>query len=125
MEEGSMVFGPCTVHPLDYINTIQWLRISFFDFLPSKMGPISCPNIFVSNYHYSLPNKLLERSFHLPHDGSLKSSVAHIYGEATLRYEGLCIKNAKLFPRSPSCGAGSKILIDYSLFPLISNQSTR
>jgi hypothetical protein len=59
------------------------------------MGQIGCPKILVSNYQYSLPNKLLERSFHLPHDGSLKSSVAHIYREAILRYERR-IRNDKL-----------------------------
>jgi hypothetical protein len=37
------------------------------------MGPISCPETSVCNYHCSLRNNLEERSFHLIRGGSLKS----------------------------------------------------
>jgi hypothetical protein len=40
---------------------------------PVKMGPISCPETSVRNYHYSLRNNPEERSSQLLHGGSLKS----------------------------------------------------
>jgi len=67
----------------------------FFVFRPSKTGPIGCPRTSARSYLYSLPNNSAEWSFHLPRCGSLKSRLAHIYGEATLRYSRLCTKKAK------------------------------
>jgi len=40
------------------------------------MGPISCPEISVRNYHYSLRNDPEERSSQLFRGGSLKSRIA-------------------------------------------------
>jgi len=40
-----------------------------------KMGPISCPETSVRNYHYSLRNSPEDRSYHLLRGGSLKSRM--------------------------------------------------
>jgi len=41
---------------------------------------------FGTNHHYSLRNKPKERSSHLLRGRSLKSRIAHLYWEATLRF---------------------------------------
>jgi hypothetical protein len=62
-------------------NLLPWIppppssrvkKSKYFIFLPLKMGPISCPETSVRNYHYTLRSNLEERSYHLLRGGSLK-----------------------------------------------------
>ena len=50
------------------------------------MGPMGCPEKSIRHYHYPLRNNPGKSSSHLLSRGSLKSSIVHLYGVATLHY---------------------------------------
>jgi hypothetical protein len=47
-------------------------KVTFWILDPLKMGPISCPETSVRNYHYSLRNNSEERSSHLLRGSGVK-----------------------------------------------------
>ena len=50
------------------------------------MGLMGCPEKSIRNCHYPLRNNPGKSSSHLLSRGSLKSSIVHLYGVATLHY---------------------------------------
>jgi hypothetical protein len=68
------LYGEANLH---YVQRYERLQF-FFNSWPLKMGPTSCPETSVRNYHCSFRNNPEQYSSHLLRGGSLKSLLLQI-----------------------------------------------